>query len=58
MFKGALAGRIKQFTGEHFIAAANALAAHIKNPTPEHIIPSVFEEGIADMIADAVKKVG
>lgn len=58
MFKGALSARIKQFTHEHFIAAAHALADHVKNPTPEHIIPSVFEEGIADMVANAVKKVG
>lgn len=58
MFKGALEGRIPQFRHEHFIAAAKALADYIKEPTPDHIIPSVFEDGIADMIADAVKKVG
>lgn len=58
MFKGALEARIKQFNDDHFLAAANALAAYIKEPTPDHIIPSVFEEGIADMIAEAVKKVG
>lgn len=58
MFKGALEGRIRQFNDEHFLAAAHALADHVKDPTPEHIIPSVLEEGIADMIANAVKKVG
>jgi malate dehydrogenase (oxaloacetate-decarboxylating) len=58
MFKGALEGRIKKFTDEHFLAAAHALANYIKEPTPEYIIPSVFDEGIADMVAEAVKKVG
>jgi len=58
MFKGALDARIKQFTDEHFLAAAHALADYIKEPTPEYIIPSVFDEGIADMVANAVKKVG
>ncbi len=57
MFKGALDARIKQFTDAHFLAAAHALADHVKNPTAEHIIPSVFEPGIADMVANAVKKV-
>lgn len=58
IFKGALEGRISQFTDEHYLAAAHALANYVKKPTPEYIIPSVFDEGIADMVAEAVKKVG
>lgn len=58
LFKWALEGRIKQFTDEHFLAAAYALAESVNNPTPDNIIPSALEQGIADMIANAVKKVG
>ena len=37
------------------IAAAEALAGLVKEPTEEKIIPGVFDPGVADVIADAVK---
>ena len=54
IFRGALDARIPQITDEHKIAAANALANAVKNPDCEHIIPSAFDEWIADMVAEAV----
>ena len=57
IFRGALDGRISQITDEHKIAAAKALANFVKNPDREHIIPSAFDEWVADMVAEAVKNV-
>jgi len=57
IFRGALDGNISQITDMHKIAAAHALAKKVKNLTVDHILPSVFEEGIADAVAEAVKSV-
>ena len=56
IFRGALDAGISQITDEHKLAAAYALAKKVKNLSVDHILPSVFEEGIADAVADAVKK--
>lgn len=58
LFKGALEGRITQLTEAHFIAAADALANAVGETTPERIIPSAFDEGVADLVSEAVKGVG
>ena len=42
---------------EHKIAAAKALANFVKNPDLEHIIPSAFDEWVADKVAETVKNV-
>ncbi len=55
VFKGALELRVK-ITEKMKLAAAEALAGMIKKPTAEMIIPSVFDEGVADAVAEAVKK--
>lgn len=57
IFRGALDARIPQITDEHKIAAAKALANFVENPGREHIIPSAFDEWIADKVAEAVKRV-
>ncbi len=54
LFKGALKARISQFTQDHFLAAAHALAGAIAHPTADAIIPSPLEPGIADIVADAI----
>jgi len=55
IFRGALDARAKKITPEMKLAAAYALADCVKNPTTNKIIPSPFEEGIANIVADAVK---
>ena len=57
IFRGALDAVISQITDEHKLAAAYALAKKVKSLSVDHILPSVFEEWIADAVADAVKKV-
>lgn len=54
IFRGALDQRAKKITPEMKLAAAYALADCVINPTREEIIPSVFDAGIAEKVANAV----
>ncbi len=54
LFRGALDARIEQFTEDMFIKAAEALAALVPNPSADKIIPSPFEEGVAEAIAGVI----
>lgn len=53
IFKGALAART-QITDEMKLAAAQALADMVTEPSVDKIIPNPLEEGIADVVAKAV----
>jgi len=55
IFKGVFESGAKKITTKMKLAAANALANMVKNPTPDKIIPGVFDEGVADVVAEAVK---
>jgi malate dehydrogenase (oxaloacetate-decarboxylating) len=54
VFRGLLDSRAKRVTTEMKIAAAEALASLVKKPTPDKIIPSVFEKNIAQKIASSI----
>jgi len=54
IFKGAFEANATKITDDMKIAASEALAALVSNPTPEKIIPSPFDEGVADAVAQAV----
>lgn len=56
VFRGALDAKAKVINNEMKIAAANALANCVENPTAERIIPSPFDKDVAKKIAEAVKK--
>lgn len=56
IFKGALKAKIPQIQEHHKIAAAKALANAAGKIHEERIIPSVFDEGIADIIAQSIIK--
>lgn len=56
VFRGALDVRASEINDEMKIAAAQALAAMVSNPTPDKIIPGPFDEGVAKNVAEAVKK--
>jgi len=55
IFRGALDGRAKRITPEMKLAAAYALANTVDNPTVEKIIPSSFDENIAEQVANSVE---
>ena len=58
MFRGALDCRAATFTTTMFLEAAEAIASLVKpsDLTPDHIIPSVFDERVATAVAAAVQR--
>ena len=56
LFKGLLEAGAKMVTREMQRAAAQAIADCIENPTADNIIPGAYHPGVADAVAEAVKK--
>ncbi|MBP9718427.1 NADP-dependent malic enzyme [Candidatus Gracilibacteria bacterium] len=56
IFRGVLDCRARYITDKMKVAAAYALAGMVKKPTAEKIIPGVFDKGVAETVAKAVKK--
>ena len=54
IFRGALDAHAKHITDTMKMAAAEALAALVKNPSPDKIIPGPFDEGVSAAVAKAV----
>jgi malate dehydrogenase (oxaloacetate-decarboxylating) len=55
LFKGMLENNIKQFEIGMFTKAALALATHVKNPTKDMILPTMFDKELVGVIAESVK---
>jgi len=55
-FRGLLDGGLVQVTTAMKLKAAEALASFVPNPTADKVIPSPFEEGIAEAVAKAVQE--
>ena len=55
LFRGALDNKIGQFTDAMFLAAAEALAACVTNPTAEAILPSPLDKTIPGRIAQVIR---
>ncbi len=55
VFRGALDHRVKLITIDMQIAAAKNLSAMVTEPTAERIIPGVFDAGVSDEVAKAVR---
>ena len=56
IFRGALDSGATRITEAMKLAAAEAIAALVTHPGPERIVPSVFEEGVAEAVAAAVSR--
>lgn len=56
LFKWVLEARIPQIEEKHKIAAAEALAKMVTDPSPELIIPSALDKSVAEQVSEAVKK--
>ena len=54
LFRGALAVRATRFTGAMKLAAMQAIAACVEEPTPKRILPSPFNRSVATNVASAV----
>lgn len=55
VFRGALDNGVKHITEDMKIKAAKNLAALVKRPTAEKIIPTPFEKGVAQAVAKAIR---
>lgn len=56
IFAGALKARASTVTFDMKIAAAEALADFVKDPSPKKVVPSPFDEGLGEAVANAVEK--
>jgi malate dehydrogenase (oxaloacetate-decarboxylating) len=54
VFRGALDVRASRITEGMKLAAANAIASYLKNPTAENILPSPLDRGVTKAVAKAV----
>ena len=57
IFRGALDSGTRQITEAMKLAAAEAIAAMVPEPTADEIVPSVFAPGVAEAVAEAVRRV-
>ena len=55
-FKGILEANIPQFKIEMFSAIAEALALYVTDPTPEKILPTMFDKGVVKLVSETIKK--
>ena len=53
LFRGVLDSGAKSITEEMKIRAAEAIAAYVKEPSPDNIIPSPLDKGVAKAVARA-----
>ena len=56
VFRGALDARVPRITEKMKIYAAKALAACVKNPSQEMIIPDPFDSNVPLSVAEAIRK--
>ena len=57
IFRGALDAREPRITPNMKLAAARAIAEHIRNPSVDHVIPPTLDEQVAWRVADEVRRV-
>ena len=55
IFRGALDHGVQKITDQHKLAAAEALAALVENPTADEVIPSPFDERVVPAVANVIK---
>lgn len=55
IFRGALDNGVSQITDKHKIAAAEAIASLVPNPTADQIIPGPFTADLAKIVASQIK---
>ena len=55
IFRGALDHGVKKITDDHKIAAAEALASLVDDPTPEEVIPSPFDDRVVPAVAQVIR---
>lgn len=55
IFRGALDHGVKKITDQHKLTAAEALANLVENPTVDKVVPTAFDEGVVEAIANVIR---
>lgn len=55
IFRGALDHGVKKITDQHKLAAAEALANLVENPTIDKVVPTAFDSGVVEAIANVIR---
>ena len=55
IFRGALDHGVKKITDQHKLAAAEALAALVENPTTDKVIPTAFDTGVVEAVSSVIR---
>jgi malate dehydrogenase (oxaloacetate-decarboxylating) len=55
IFRGALDHKVRKITDEMLIRAAKNLAALVKKPTIDRIVPNTFDKGVVSAVARAIR---
>ena len=55
IFRGALDHGVKEITDQHKLAAAEALANLVENPTVDKVVPTAFDEGVVEAVANVIR---
>ena len=55
IFRGALDHGVQKITDQHKLAAAEALAGLVENPTANEVIPSPFDERVVSTVAAVIR---
>ena len=55
IFRGALDHGVKKITDQHKLAAAEALADLVENPTVDKVVPTAFDEGVVEAVANVIR---
>lgn len=55
IFRGALDNKVQKITDQHKIAAAEAIASLVENPSSDEIIPGAFTPGLVEAVSAVVQ---
>ena len=55
IFRGALDHGVKKITDQHKLAAAEALANLVENPTVDKVVPTAFDNGVVEAVANVIR---
>jgi len=55
IFRGALLHDVRRITEKHKVAAAKAIAALVKKPTAQKVVPDMFDKRVAKAVAKVIR---
>ena len=55
IFRGALDHGVKKITDQHKLVAAEALANLVENPTVDKVVPTAFDKGVVEAVANVIR---